>query len=46
MRCQVLRRGKSEPFLIYTTLDALRDIAGFRIKDEPYLRVLQDEGEV
>jgi predicted nucleic acid-binding protein len=27
-------------------LDALRDVAGFRIKDELYLRVLQDEREV
>jgi len=27
-------------------LDALRDMAGFRIKDELYLRVLQDEREV
>jgi predicted nucleic acid-binding protein len=27
-------------------LDALRDMAGFRIRDELYLRVLQDEGEV
>jgi len=27
-------------------LEALRDVAGFRIKDELYLRVLQDEGEV
>jgi hypothetical protein len=27
-------------------LDALRDMAGFRIRDELYLRVLRDEGEV
>jgi predicted nucleic acid-binding protein len=27
-------------------LDALRNMAGFRIKPELYLRVLQDEGEV
>ena len=27
-------------------LDALRDIAGFRISDILYLRILQDEGEV
>jgi predicted nucleic acid-binding protein len=26
-------------------LDALRDIAGFRIRDTLYERVLQDEGE-
>ncbi len=26
-------------------LDALRDIAGFRVKDELYTRVLEDEGE-
>jgi predicted nucleic acid-binding protein len=26
-------------------LDALRDVAGFRVKDALYLRVLQDEGE-
>lgn len=26
-------------------LDALRDIAGFRVSDALYLRVLQDEGE-
>ena len=27
-------------------LDALRDVAGFRISDILYLRILQDEGEV
>jgi len=27
-------------------LDALRDIAGFRVRDELYVRVLQDEGEI
>jgi predicted nucleic acid-binding protein len=27
-------------------LDALRDIAGFRVAQELYYRVLQDEGEI
>ncbi len=31
---------------VKTHLDALRDIAGFRVVDALYARVLQDEGEV
>jgi predicted nucleic acid-binding protein len=44
----VLREAKRKRLIptIKPYLDALRDLAGFRISDRLYWRVLQDEGEV
>ncbi len=44
----VLIEAKRKGFIhaIRPLLDALRDIAGFRLSDELYQRVLQDEGEL
>ena len=43
----ILVEAKGRGFIggVKPHLDALRDLAGFRIKDELYLRILQDEGE-
>jgi predicted nucleic acid-binding protein len=38
-------KGKGVIQKVKPYLDALRDVAGFRLGDALYLRVLQDEGE-
>lgn len=44
----VLIEAKHRGFIsgVKPHLDALRDVAGFRIKDELYLKILRDEAEI